>query len=247
MTMDAVALSVDTVTTGTKLTNVAYWTSDYDFRHGKKLIASFADGHIAITGKLRGAFDDRLKPLFNENFESGTGYTNGTNVVDGTNRCLSISATAAEKTVGFTNATLLNRILGIWALPVGSDPVEFAVSFKVKRVAASTPQNGYPQVYFWTSYRKNQPLGWVNGGECMPIKQIETDPLYTTTRTTGQYATIDKSFYASMQFKIVPCNIYESDPNSRAFSVNFDVKNYGSVDAETAYVDEMVIAEVLPG
>ena len=32
-----------------------------------------------------------------------------------------------------------------------------------------------------------------------------------------------------------------------AYGFNFDVKNYGSADFETTYVDNILIAEVLPG
>jgi hypothetical protein len=48
-----------------------------------------------------------------------------------------------------------------------------------------------------------------------------------------------------MRYTITPGG-YVADAGT-SYKFNFDVKNYNSVDFETAYVDNIVIAEVLPG
>ena len=59
------------------LANVAYWTDDYSYRHGGKLIASFVDGHVETTGLLLGAFPDRLSPYYAYDFENGSPLPGG--------------------------------------------------------------------------------------------------------------------------------------------------------------------------
>ncbi len=242
ISVDALQTSVDTWTTN-KVPNIANWTCDYDYRHSGALIASYADGHVGVSKRLLGAFPERLNPTYSENFETGNSYSPGSLVTVGSNKVWQIQSKAAETTVGFGNTALTNRISAIWASPVGSDKVQFEISMDVRRVAASTPQNGYPQVYYWCNYRYNNANGWTNYPTS--LWTINANSLYTGTLASGNFATFNKKTFTDMRLTITPGG-YVADAGT-TYKLNFDVKNYGSADFETTYVDNILIAEVLPG
>jgi prepilin-type N-terminal cleavage/methylation domain-containing protein/prepilin-type processing-associated H-X9-DG protein len=242
ITVDAAQISVDTWTLK-PVPNIAYWTCDYDYRHSGKLIASYADGHVGTSSKLLGAFPERLKPIYSENFETGNTYANSTTITVGSNKLCQVSSKAAENTVGFGNAALTNRMSAIWAMPVGSDKVQFEITLDVRRAVATTPQGSYPNVYYWCNYRINNANAWTNYPS--GLWTINANPLYTGSLASGNFATFNKKTFSDMRYTITPGG-YVADAGT-SYKFNFDVKNYNSVDFETAYVDNIVIAEVLPG
>ena len=249
--VDGQPTSVDTWTTNPQ-PNIAYWTCDYDYsRHSNSVIAAYLDGHVGTSAKLVGGFPDRFYPWYSENFEGSPSYSPGSLATVGTNHCWKISSTAAETTVGFTNTALKNRIYAIWAEPTNNaflyPTVYFMVSLQVQRVAASTPQNGYPQVYYWINYRFNAAGNWTNYPSSLwtIMNGASGNALYTNSLTTGAFATFDNTAFSTQRMAITPGNTIAD--GSSAYQLNFDVKNYGSANAETAYVDNILITEDLPG
>lgn len=144
------------------LANVAYWTDDYSYRHGGKLVASFVDGHVETTSLLLGAFPDRLIPFYTYNFENGLtlpgglswnpgggGATYAEAVVQDTPTNKAMQWTITDTLSGYGGGWDLRRSIGSYGLgnpmtdrflavsnsAVGATPVKFAMSFKIKVVS----------------------------------------------------------------------------------------------------------------
>ncbi len=94
MTMDGSTTSLDTIHSGTKYPNVAYWWCDYDYRHSNGAILSYADGHVAWRkSQISGTFADFYLPLIDAPFTTDTSPFNQ-------------SVSAANATLSFINDSL---------------------------------------------------------------------------------------------------------------------------------------------
>jgi prepilin-type N-terminal cleavage/methylation domain-containing protein/prepilin-type processing-associated H-X9-DG protein len=236
LTADGRKTSADTSVTN-PLPNIGYWTCDYEYRHTKQLIASFADGHVAITTNLTGIFTERYRTLFTENFEGSPSYTGGGVIfTDGANKCWRVTANNQQRDTDFTNTALLTRAKEFWGGPVGrTNYLEF--SCDLRRVAAGT-LGGDNGVKLLINYRINTPLNWQDS-----TSSVDTTSDYTNSLASGTFVTFNKSIMPELRFAL---NGGYTTDSAAGFKFKVANKNF-TASTETVDIDNVVIREVLPG
>ena len=253
MTMDGITNSVDTALPAVKVPNVAYWTCDYDYRHNGQLVASYVDGHIAMTSKLIGSFPNRLYTWWGSDFQSGwqtsvmgtlpSGWSIMTDPTDqtGVNKVLyGISPSGAWNSVGFTQTVpaLAARFKQIYMLPGNQAPVTFQFSFRALRLTAG---NGF----MYSCQEQGLPNGWNNEAISGAWGDIATGP-YGASQSSGALKTCDYTGYTKFQFVKSPGQFPFTRSLTETLQMQFNLVT-GFTTQESAYLDDFNIAEVQPG
>lgn len=254
MTMDGNTTTADT-TIVNPVNNVAYWKTDYAYRHNNGLIASYCDGHVALVkNPLTGVFGNRLTPLASVNFNPDGGYSriwNDRNPVSwsisdvvapapqGTSKALVIPGTLAGSSLMYmewsVGSALANRLRQVYNSPLGSPVATFVLSYKLKRISPDTAWGG---IAIDLEYVAEGTLGW-EFPTLVPSIQPKWVPAYVNSvGAAAPWATIDETVVGANKFTVIP-----AAKGYGGFTLRFTM-SVGDTN-ESFAVDDIMISELV--